>query len=551
MRSKSWLAFLALPLLIKARFAPFYLLFLLPFSWNRKRGSGLFLFLIFSSIILLPVTSDFSQALFFAVSAAFIYVLFVGLNPENPEKFMNLFIFFLAINAIIEGIIKGGRAFTLLNDPNLAAVLMASSIPIASPILSVFAILGVAFTRSRAGLLIVLIALFFALKKRGKLALLIVVLLLLIIPNPLSGYLKNMNKDPFAFSRIKIWEKSLKILKEHPVGVGALNYSSWAAAYRIPVEGFPVRFFKTAVQAHNLFLQFIVELGPLGLIFIISLVWLVFKIKGKRRTVLLLLLMGAFFHSFELNFIFWLPFALFMEKGRKLISKRETFSGVFITSFIVFTIFFAGRYLAKKGEIFAYTLEFKKARHYFTIAEKLASYEPEVHISQAKAYLKSFEVFGDKEDLVKAILEAKKAQSLAKRNIESYLIEARALIFYGERFGLVPGDVRRIEKLYLKVFSLDPMNAFHRLELGEFFARLQQEEKAIFYIRQALSIEKNFLMARLDLYKLTGDESQLCYILRHLGEFKKWKGHPYIYRILFFPKALLKGVNLPSCPAQK
>lgn len=550
MKNRSWISILGLPLLFSSRFFPFYLLFLIPFEWKKKKGQFLFLFLALSALVLLPVTPDPSQAIFFIASSILVFVLFTGLNPENPVKYLNLFVFFISLNAIIEGILKGGRAFTILSDPNLAAVIMASSLPISTPIVSVLSLIGIAFTRSRTGLLLAVVALIFILKRKQRIILLLFLLGLLLIPNPLSTYLKNMDRDPFAFSRIKIWEKSLRIYHDHPIGVGALNYTSWADAYRIPVYGFPARYFKKAIQAHNLYLQFLVELGPFALIFIIFLLAHVLKTKGRRRGVFLLLLMGGLFHSFELNPVFWLPFALLSQKTGKMKFKREILIGGFAFTFMVFTVFFSGRYFGRRAEYFAHLLQFKKADRDMSLALRIAPYEPEVHISSSKVFLKLFEVFRDREDIGKAILEAKRAQALSARNPEALILEIRAMVKAGEEFGLTPGDIAYLEGLYSKVKEVDPKNVMFMLEFAEFEASIDNKERAISILREILEIEPNFLRARWDLYKLTGDVYQLCFIRHWLGKYKLWKDHPYIYGILYFPEELINWSNLPSCPKE-
>lgn len=535
--------------MFSSRCFPFYLVFLIPFEWGKKGGQSLFLFLALSALILLPLTSDPSQAIFFVASSIFIFVLFSGLNPEKPIKFLNLFVFFLSLNAVVEGVLKGDRAFTVLSDPNLAAVIMASSLPISSPIVSVLSLVGIAFTRSRTGLLLAVVALIFILKKKQRLILLLFLLGVLLISNPLSNYLKNMGRDPFAFSRIKIWEKSLRIYRDHPIGVGALNYTSWADAYRIPVYGFPARYFKKAIQAHNLYLQFLLELGPFALIFMIFLLAYVLKTKGRRRGVFLLLLLGGLFHSFELNPVFWLPFALLSQKTGKMKYKREILMGSFAFTFMVFTVFFTGRYFGRRAEHFAHLLQLKQADRYISFAHKIAPYEPEVHISSSKIFLKLFEIFRDREDIEKAILESRKAQALSSRNQEALILEIRAFIKAGEEFGLTPGDIAYIEGLYRRVREIDPKNVMFMLEFAEFEASVDNKEKSVSILREILEIEPNFLRARWNLYKLTGDVNQVCFIKRWLGKYKRWKTHPYIYGILYFPEEMLKGNNIPSCPA--
>ncbi len=146
-----------------------------------------------------------------------------------------------------------------------------------------------------------------------------------------------------------------------------------------------------------------------------------------------------------------------------------------------------------------------------------------------------------------AVQEAKEAQALSRRNSQAVILEAEAMIKAGETSGLTGQDIKTIKELFSKAIFLDPMNVFYRIEYNGFLLKAGENSEAIHQLRKILKIEPNFLRARWDLYKITRDKSQLCYILARRNEYKKWKAHPYIYNLLFFPENLLKGIRLPSC----
>jgi len=285
------------------------------------------------------------------------------------------------------------------------------------------------------------------------------------------------------------------------------------------------------------------------LIFLPSSTSIIFALrtKGRRKWIFLLLLTGAFFHSFQLNPFFWLPIAILSEPEGKYRGKYKLFTAVFFVSIIVFTLFYAGRVLAKKSEFAAGDLRIGRAIRFLNFSEIISPYEPEVHIYGSKVHLKLYGILKDKEEISMAVQEARKAQALSKRNSQSIILEAEAMIKAGETSGLTGQDIRTINELFSKALFLDPMNVFYRIEYGEFLLRADKNNEAIYQLREILRIEPNFLRARWDLYEITRDKSQLCYILARRNEYKKWKAHPYIYNLLFFPENLLRGISLPSC----
>ena len=114
-------------------------------------------------------------------------------------------------------------------------------------------------------------------------------------------------------SRMDIWRDSLPIIKDHPLGIGLLNYENVFAVYNQAMTSE-----KRVVHAHNDFLQLIIETGWVGstalIIAIVAFLWMsvgrIKKLNYQRDPLRFFLAVGAFsgvisiaFHSlFDFNF---------------------------------------------------------------------------------------------------------------------------------------------------------------------------------------------------------------------------------------------------------
>jgi O-antigen ligase/Tfp pilus assembly protein PilF len=124
--------------------------------------------------------------------------------------------------------------------------------------------------QSRGALLALIIAVtFIGCYRFGKIGLMILIVVLVagaVIPNPLKQRMLDVSvQDPYAFSRIDIWENSLARIVDRPLGIGLGMYKYSSFQYRFPIESNIVRYGKRAESAHNEYLQMAVELGVGGL----------------------------------------------------------------------------------------------------------------------------------------------------------------------------------------------------------------------------------------------------------------------------------------------
>ncbi len=84
-------------------------------------------------------------------------------------------------------------------------------------------------------------------------------------PNPLRERVRKIGKDPYAFERVNIWAAGLKVIGDHPLGVGPGMFKYYAYKHKFPVEGVPGgRFEKSPTTAHNEYIHLAAEMSPLA-----------------------------------------------------------------------------------------------------------------------------------------------------------------------------------------------------------------------------------------------------------------------------------------------
>jgi len=90
---------------------------------------------------------------------------------------------------------------------------------------------------------------------------------LAVFPNPVRDRLLNKDGDPYAMERINIWKVGLKIVRDHPLGVGPGMFKYHAPKHRFAVEGVPAgRYEKAPDTAHNEYIHTAAEMSPLATI---------------------------------------------------------------------------------------------------------------------------------------------------------------------------------------------------------------------------------------------------------------------------------------------
>ncbi|MFO8057823.1 MAG: O-antigen ligase family protein [bacterium] len=116
-------------------------------------------------------------------------------------------------------------------------------------------------------------------------ALVLGAVLLAVFPNPLRERVLNIESDKYAFERPEIWASSLKMIKEHPLGVGLGMYKYYSHRYKFPVENvIGGRYERTADSAHNEYLHLAAEMSVLApVLLLLALVLLLMGAVRKGR----------------------------------------------------------------------------------------------------------------------------------------------------------------------------------------------------------------------------------------------------------------------------
>jgi len=197
------------------------------------------------------------------------------------------------------------RATASFKDSNLMGIYLSAFAPLAFgmaiyyfkskkaiPIflVSFISLIGIALTYSRPTLLATYIVLFFlgvASKKKTLIIILVATAFIapFILPSSVKRWAKEMDYNPVRFmcndDRIAVYRNSLNMIKAHPfLGVGANNYMKQYKEYKDKVE---YRNIITLdyMYAHNNFIHMAAELGLLGLLIFIWVLYRLFKESSR------------------------------------------------------------------------------------------------------------------------------------------------------------------------------------------------------------------------------------------------------------------------------
>ncbi len=127
------------------------------------------------------------------------------------------------------------------------------------------------FTRSRAGVLSLLITSAFLVmmkyKKNGMYVVLSIgIISLILIPESYMLHILKIGRDPYAYKRISIWTSTFKAFLDRPLwGWGPDTFMVFAYRYNFPVSQVIARYGKISNFAHNEFLQLASETGIISL----------------------------------------------------------------------------------------------------------------------------------------------------------------------------------------------------------------------------------------------------------------------------------------------
>ena len=245
----------------------------------------------------------------------------------------------------------GGRVTSLFSNPNILAVylllyfpfsLWATFLPenkgrmrVFYAITTVFCALCILLTWSRGAWLGVFLEVFLFLifhSRKSRYILRLLPLLFIFVPLLPSNFksrllsIGDLGESSIRY-RLQTWQGTLKMLKAYPFGIG-VGERAWRAVY----PHFAVSGTKTVMHAHNVFLQVATELGMVGMIVFLLLIFtaLLSACKKKNFTMVTVvsgaIVMGLFDHLWYYPGMlvpFWSMFAFCMRDDWKVTEKSR------------------------------------------------------------------------------------------------------------------------------------------------------------------------------------------------------------------------------------
>ena len=252
------------------------------------------------------------------------------------------------------------RVYSTFDNPNVLGQYLVLSIPVvfalcvsakkAAPRLIFFAIAAVMgvcliFTWSRAAWVGIVLAIgfFVVMKDRRWSTLCIVALLILpfVIPESIFSRITSIGdmKDSSTAYRVSVWIASFRIAKDYwlgGIGLGSGAFERIYQNYALNGAGF-------ALHSHNFYIQLVVEMGILGLVLFVAIIFMSYKqivsIRDKNsvnKNVALAIggaLIGYLFqgmaenlwYNYRMVFIFWIYLAI-LQSGVMVSQKEEYFT---------------------------------------------------------------------------------------------------------------------------------------------------------------------------------------------------------------------------------
>ena len=388
-----------------------------------------------------------------------IYQYFLGF--EHTKEYLSLYFKNIMEASYAREILITRRAIATFFSPNMFASYLATVIPLCvglsvSTVLDkktrffcrlsvIFMLISLLLTKSLAGWIslsagLVIFFIFFNRRVPRRLILILGILILImplfILLMRYDMFINFANQQNTISQRLSFWRSSLEIIKDFPwQGVGIGNFSNIYPKYKELIAN-ETRF------AHNIFLHTWVELGLLGTLSLILLLFTFIRItlKAERNSLNIAAIISCYtfiinnlldfsFFIPQVSFILWINLGCITQKSDTLISsstRNKKLAVILfilpaiylnIISLIAFSYFQKGDY-KKAVAIESFNDLYHAAAKDYHKAIELNPYSPFYHKELALLYLQ-------KNMLDKAIAEFKKASDLYPENIflHQYLLD--------------------------------------------------------------------------------------------------------------------------------
>lgn len=415
---------------------------------------------------------------------------------------------------------------------------------------TIIAFLGLVVAQSRGALLAFLVAVGFVgfcrYGKRSLILLLVLVIGGVALPNPMKQRILEVSThDPYAYTRLEIWQSSLHRIAAHPWGVGAGMFKYSSFGYRFPTENVIVRYGKRAESAHNEYLQMAVELGVGGVaIFLLGIgVWgweartawisalseqergVIVGLSGGVLAILVHATVDSVFHEPALVFLLVLSGSLVLVLKRINENPVPTWSvpfpyhpfRVMVVLVVLVSLAFlsiqpaAAWFAFEQGNMAVQNGQSVSARERYQLAVLIDPGTTAYRDAVALADVRQFRESGDSRWLIEAVTNVKVGIALNP-------LDGRLPYRLGRLYALLAeraSDGEQKAELvvlaaasYAAAISADPFSPFSYLELGKIRWWQGDVEQAKALLTQAVRYEPNFLPARALLAKLAMTRGQ-------------------------------------------
>lgn len=403
-------------------------------------------------------------------------------------------------------------------------------------------LLGIVATGSRAGILLVILGSSLVIGARiGRLTigiLLGLILVLGVVPNPVRDRLiTEHTANPFAYTRLQMWQAAGRMMQDHPFGIGLGLYQYVSPRYAFPVEGQVARHERVAQTPHNEFLQIGAELGIAAVVvfaFGIGRVcrevhrqWVrrlsrwermvLVGLSGSVLTVLVHALLDSNLHEpgIAIQFVLLLGSLLsFSRLSRRagehslMISIRSQWKwqvvGILLLTAVVSLVLSigmawlehaGGMQLAAQGDLSAAINKHQRS----------VNWDPGKALyrnSLAATYYQLYQTTGNGDELKKALHEL--GEAIRLNPLDHRLQALRGFVHFslakdarkGEKIATERVHLMEALESYQVAYNLAPFNAEHVYHAGLVTDALGESGRAQTYVRQAIDLEPNFLVAR-------------------------------------------------------
>lgn len=543
------------------------------------------------SLLWSPYTSV-SLQWFLSIQLYAVFFLVVLLRVDS-EKRVRAFLMLILLMGLLEGglgiiqYLSGGesRAKGTFFNPNFFSTYEAVSALLAMSLLwfgtefgkagklfliitAIISSTAVILAQSRGGAAAFLIAItvvgYFRYGKFTLFLLFLVILGTILVPNPLKQRLMEVGKqDPYAYTRIEIWDDATKRLHDHPMGIGLGMYKYASFQYRFPMEDAIVRYGKRAETAHNEYLQLAVELGVAGLaLFLLNIAMWATEIKRawkpdlprQSRGMLIGLCAGVLativhagvdsvFHEPALVLLLILEGGLAVAIGRQARGKQADqwcVSPPYHIARIILVVVAlgamaslairpaAGWLLVNQGNSASADQDHQSAIKWYRYASIADPGSTAVRDGLARLYVQRFSESGDPEWLRQAASEL--AVSMALNPLDGrppyrlgtiYLLQAQqpALARYRDSLNVEAAQA------FEKSINVDPFSPFGYFELGKLYREKGDRTSAQQLLERAITYEPNFIPARMVLMDLAQESGETDVANMHLTAIQtiRWK----------------------------